>query len=206
MNVFLIVMAKYLDWKFRSTTWITLAIALVGGLCAFFLPASYGNENGPVENMQIIVVAIGMYMTCTARQRRHLFVFASFCLFLMMAREVSFGRALFIFADPQNPNVFPKWKDMEYGWLAHVCIGLYMAWMLVYFVWRKVWKDIWEVLCTCRIPMADLFLAVGGVVAGSIFESTHYFLGEELGELVMYAAAVGILYLYSRNKVSKVQG
>lgn len=196
---------KYLDWQFRPTTWITLVVALVCLACAFVLPDSFGNKNSPIENVQMLVVAIGLYVTCTARDHKSLFVFASLCLFFILAREVNYGRTLFIFADPENANKFPKWKDMEYGWLAHVGVGIYMLWLVVYFVRRKVWKEAWDVLQTIRIPASDLVLAILGVVTGVAFESMHNCLREELGEVVFYVAGVGILYLYSRNKLDNVK-
>lgn len=198
-------LSNYLDWKFRATTWLTIVVALACVVCAFVLPYSFGDKNSPIENVQMAVVVIGLIVTCTARERKKLFVFTSLVLFLILAREVNYGRTLFIFADPENANVYPKWKDMEYGWLAHVIVGLYMAWLVVYFIWRKVWKDIGEVLQTVRIPASDVLISVAGLVAGVAFESLHDNLTEELGELVLYVGAVGILYLYSRNLLDKVK-
>lgn len=195
---------KYLDWQFRPTTWVTLLVALVCLVCAFVLPDSFGDKNSPIETVQMVVLVIGLYVTCTARDRKCLYVFASLCLFLILAREINYGRTLMIFADPENANKFPKWKDMEYGWLAHVFVGIYMVWMLVYFIWRKVWKHCWEVLQTIRIPAMDVVLAIGGMVTGIAFEAMHNCLSEELGEVVLYVGGVGILYLYSRNKLNKV--
>ena len=195
---------RYLDWQFRPTTWVTLLIALACLVGAFVLPASLGDKNSPIETVQMLVVAIGMYVTCTARERKCLYVFASLCLFFILAREVNYGRTLLIFADPENANKFPKWKDMEYGWLAHVCVGLYMVWLLVYFFWRKVWRQVQELLQTTRIPAWDVLLSVIGMLTGVILEMMHDCLVEELGELVMYVGGVGILYLYSRNKVRKI--
>ncbi len=197
-------MNKYLDWQFRSTTWLTLIVAVVCLACAFVLPDSYGNKNSAIENVQMLIVAIGLCVTCTAKDRKVLFVFASLCLFFILAREVNYGRTLIIFADPENANKYPKWKDMEYGWVAHLCVGLYMVWMLVYFIWRKVWKEMREVLLTCRIPAGEMLLAIIGLLAGVFSESLHNCLLEELGEVLMYVGAVCILYLYSRNKVTRV--
>ena len=196
-------MNKYLDWQFRATSWISLAAVLVCLVCSFVLPDFFGDKNSPIENVQMVIVAIGLYMTCTAKDRRALFVFASLCLFFILAREVNYGRTLFIFADPENANKFPKWKDMEYGWLAHVCVGLYMVWLLVYFIRRKVWKEISEVLRSFRIPAWELLVSVSGLVVGVASESLHNCLLEELGEVVMYVGGIGLLYLYSRNKVCK---
>lgn len=196
---------KYLDWQFRPTTWLTLIVAMVCLVCAFVLPDSFGDKNSPIESVQMLVIVIGLYVTCTAKDRKCLYVFASLCLFFILAREVNYGRTLFIFADPENANKYPKWKDMEYGWLAHVGVGLYMVWLVVYFIWRKVWKEAWEVLQTIRIPASDVVLAISGVLVGTVFESLHDCLSEELGEVVLYIGGVGILYLYSRNKLNKVE-
>ena len=196
-------MNKYLDWQFRSTSWISLVAALVCLVCAFVLPDSFGDKNSPIENIQMVIVAIGLYITCTAKDRRALFVFASLCLFFILAREVNYGRTLFIFADPENANKYPKWKDMEYGWLAHVGVGLYMVWLLVYFIRRKVWREISDVLRSYRIPVWELLVAVSGLVVGVACESLHNCLLEELGEVVIYVGGIGLLYLYSRNKVCK---
>ncbi len=197
-------MKKYLDWQIRPTTWITLVAALLSLCSAFVLPDGYGDKNSPVENIQMLVLLVGICVTSTAKVRRKMFVFATLCLLLMLAREVNYGRTLIFFADPEHANQYPKWKDLEYGWIAHLVVGLYMLWLLVYFIWQKVWKEVWEVLRTLRVPACDILLALCGLVVGVAFESLHDCLSEELGEVVMYVAAVGILYLYSRDKVRKI--
>ena len=197
---------KYLDWQMRSTTWLILVVAVVCMVCAFMLPESYGFKNSPIENVQMAIVAIGLFISCTTQDKEHksLYIFASLCLFFILAREVNYGRTLFIFADPENVNSYPKWKDMEYGWLAHVCVGLYMIWLAVYFIWRKVWKEVWDVLCSVRVPAFELLLSIVSMLVGVLSESMHNCINEELGEVVMYTGAVCILYLYSRNRLRKV--
>ena len=93
---------------------------------------------------------------------------------------------------------------MEYGWVAHLCVGLYMVWLVVYFIWRKIWKQLGELLRTTRIPAWEIVLSVVGLLSGVAMESMHNCLAEELGEVVMYVGGVCILYLYSRDKVSKL--
>lgn len=194
---------KYLDWKFRGTTWFVLLVSLVCIVAAFLLPESFANKNSPIETLQLVILAVALGMSCTVRDRKTLYIFVSLCLFFAIAREVNYGRTLFIFADPEDVNKFPKWKDMEYGWLAHVCVGIYLAWTLVYFIWRKLWREVWDVLSTTRIPAIDLIFALAGFLAGQLFEMQHDNIREELGETVFYVAVVGMLYLYSRNKVTR---
>lgn len=198
-------MNRYLDWRFRGTTWVALVLALACVICSFVLPVSFGDKNSPLENVQMAIVIIGLFLTCTAKEKKSLYVFASLTLFLILAREVNFGRTLFIFADPEKGNVYPKWKDFEYGWVARVIVGLYMLWMLVYFIWRKVWRELWDLLRGYRLPVMDAVLAAGGMVIALVFEYMHNCLSEELGEIVLYAGGVGIIYLYTRNKVHPVE-
>ena len=197
-------MNRYLDWRFRGTTWVALAMALACTAGGFLLPVAYGDKNCPVETVQMVILAICLWITCTAREKRPLYVFASLVLFFVLAREVNYGRTLSIFADPENANKFPKWKDMEYGWVAHLCVGLYMVWLVVYFCWRKVWKELWETCRGVKLPAADVLLALVGLAAALVFESAHDSLHEELGELLMYTAGMGVLYLYTRKKLISV--
>ena len=195
---------KHVDGRFRGTTWLTLVVALLCLLCEPLLPESFGNKNSPVETVQMVVVLIGLYLSCTAKDYRSLFVFVSLVLFFVFAREVNYGRTLFIFEDPENANQFPKWKDMEYGWLAHVIVGLYITGIVIYFIWRKVWQALQQMLSLVQLPVWDVLLAVSGLVAGVAYEAQHDNLSEELSELVLYVGGVGILYLYTRNKLNQV--
>ena len=168
------------------------------------LPEAFGHKNSPVETLQMVVVLIGLYISCTAKDYRNLFVFVSLVLFFVFAREVNYGRTLFIFEDPENANQFPKWKDMEYGWVAHVVVGLYITGILIYFVWRKVWLELQRMLSSVQLPVWDVLLAVSALIAGVAYEAQHDNLSEELSELVLYVGGVGILYLYTRNKLKQV--
>ena len=195
---------RFLDWRFRSTTWFALAVVLLCVLGTFLLPDSWGNKNSPLETLQMVVLFSGLILTSTAQKYRSLFVCLSLVLFAVIAREVNFGRTLFFFANPEDANQFPKWKDMEYGWLAHVLVGCYMGGVLVYSVCRKVWRDIFSLLSKERLPVWDVLLAAAGLITSLAFEMTHERLSEELSELVLYVCGVGILYLYTRNKLKPV--
>ena len=195
----------YLDWRFRVTTWFSLAVALVCVGCAFILPESCGAKNSMLENAQMLILGFCLYLTCTARPQTPLYVFISLVLFLVLAREVNFGRTLFIFADPQNACIYPKWKDIEYGWLAHIIVGLYMLWMLVYFFWRRVWYEMWSILKNYGLPVPETLLAGGSLLISLLCDSMHHCLAEELSEVVLYVVSAGIIYLYSRKKLVRFE-
>ena len=197
--------AQHLDWTFRRITWVTLLTAIVCLLSYYLLPESYGDKNSPVETVQMFVLLAGLVVTNTARDSRNLYRFVFLVILLVLAREVNFGRTLFIFADPEDVRKFPKWSDMEYGWLAHVGVALYMVWLLVYFIRQKVWRTLCAELRSWRIPAWDSLLCCVGLAVGVIAEFVHQNLVEELGELVLYVGGVGILYLYSRQKLNKTE-
>lgn len=194
---------KYLDWRFRWTTWLTLLVAAVCLVCDSYLPGSYGDKNSPVETVQMLVLVVGMCVALSAKDRRCLYFFVAMALFLVLAREVNYGRTLIIFADPDDANKFPKWTEMKYGWLAHVIVGLYIVWLVVYFIWHRLWREVRELLKSLRMPACDVVLVILGAAVAVGYETMHDCLAEELGELVCYTGGVGILYLYSRHKLLK---
>lgn len=197
--------ASHLDWSWNRITWVTLLTAIACLLCYYLLPQSYGDKNSPVETVQMLVLALGLVVTYTAGNSKNLYRFVFLVILLVLAREVNFGRTLFIFADPEHAGKFPKWSDMKYGWLAHVGVALYMVWLLVYFIRQNVWRELCALLRSWRIPAWDSLLCICGLAVGVGAELMHQNLIEELGELVLYVGGVGILYLYSRQKLNKAE-
>lgn len=196
---------QHLDRNCSCMTWVTFLTSIVCLLCYYILPESYGDKNSPVETVQMLVLVAGLVISYTAGNHQNLYRFVFWVILLVLAREVNFGRTLFIFADPEDVRKFPKWSDMEYGWLAHVGVSLYILWLLVYFISRKVWCQLRTVLCMWRIPAWDALLCICGLAVGVSAELMHQNLVEELGELVLYVGGIGMIYLYSREKLNKTE-
>ena len=71
-------------------------------------------ENTILENLQTIILFLGFLFCFKAKNHKALFIFGAFIFFLMVAREMSYGRVIFA-QMPDNPHEFYSWKDYKYG-------------------------------------------------------------------------------------------
>ena len=189
-----------MDIKLHRTTLISLIAAIAVLPCVMFLPQQYGYENGLLENMQMIVLFIGLYFAFSSKVNKKFFIFAGLVLIILMLREVNCGRTLF-FPIPGVENAFYGWKDIKYGYLAHPIYGLYITSVVVYFLWNKLFITLWHIIKTVKFPIWDVLLMISGMVGGLYAEHVlNNMVLEEMTELLFYTALVGIIYLYSRNK------
>ena len=127
----------------RSSSWL-----LLGGLCACFmlamgLPASWGWENGPLENVQALTLLVGLVVAVIAAvQQRSMaagkiwWVAALFWL-AMLGRELAWG-AVFLPAQGFNPETGPRYSSSVLWWkpaVVWVCSAMLAAcayWVLRY--------------------------------------------------------------------------
>lgn len=160
------------------------------------LPASWGDENGVLENFQMIWLALGAIWCWSMARKKDLpdwggdaaaFWYSGFLLFiLLIGRELSWGRALFI----DEAGHMIQWEEMGlFGKLAHPLIGVLIL-LTVWFLWRsKFWiflKQMWR-----AFPYAEIFLFVVFAVFQHMAEHMHILwwkgeVAEELAEIGAY--------------------
>lgn len=190
---------EHIDFKINKTTWFGIFVLLSVVPCVLFLPERFGYENGLLENIQMAVLFIGLYLSFTAKNNKKFFILAALVLTILMLREINCGRTLF-FPYPGVENAYYSWKDIKYGYLAHPLFGLYIASVAVYFLWNKLFINLWEIIKTVKFPFWDLLLMFTGMALGLYAEHcTQNFVFEEISELLFYVSLVGIIYLYSRR-------
>ena len=190
----------HLDFKFYPTTYINLIVALSVVPCVMFLPEKFGYENGLLENMQMVVLFTGCFFAMRSKIDKKFFYFVTMVLAIIMLREVNCGRTLF-FAVPGEVNSFYSWKEIKYGWLAHPIYGAYMAYVGLYFLYNKLFLNLWDKIRNVRFPIFDVIFMIAGMVLGLYAEKvSHNFVFEEITELLFYTGLVGMIYLYSNNK------
>ena len=195
---------KHLDFRIHNVTWLGILTALAVVPCVMFLPERFGYENGLLENIQMAVLFIGLYLAFTAKTNKKFFIFAGLILTILMIREVNCGRTLF-FAVPGYENAFYSWKDIKYGYLAHPIYGFYIALVGIYFLKNKLFINLWEILKNIKLPVWDIVLMLTGMGLGLYAEhGMHNMVFEEITELLFYVSLVGIIYLYSRDKMFKI--
>ena len=190
----------HFDFRFHRTTVILLVIALLGLPCIMFLPEKYGYENGILENLQMVILFFGLFLTFTSKINKKFFVFAGLVLIILILREVNCGRTIF-FPIPGTENEFYRWSDIKYGYLAHPLYGIYIASVAIYFLWNKLFINLWNIIKNIKFPVWDIVFAVTSaglsIYADRAIENPVF---EEVVELLLYVALIGIIWLYSRHK------
>lgn len=201
-------MNKWVSFDFRLHTAALVAI-VVAVLCVppgVYLPVECGYENGVVENVQMAVLALGVYFCLRAGNHRQFFVVVALVLVILMLREVNCGRTLF-FAKAGTVNAFYKWKEIPYGWVARVMYGGYMAGVVAYFLHQRLYLQIGAVLRQVGIPVWNVILMVAGMALGVYGERVmNNMTVEEFSELGFYVALVGVVHIYARFRVDAAQG
>ena len=157
------------------------------------LPEWMGNENSVIENLQILWFFAGIWycykMASTPMydwggKQSSLWYAGSIFFFLLAAREVSWGRALFYHADGR----MYKYSDMGlYGQLVHPMVGALLV-LVLFLLWRG---KIVAFLKSIKFPTMDFVLLLAFILMGWIGEKAnialfHGMVAEELAEFGAY--------------------
>ena len=189
----------HFDFRFYETTWINLVVALLIVPCVMFAPAEWGYENGILENIQMVVLFAGVFFALKSKIDKKFFIFVALVLAILILREVNCGRTLF-FAIPGEVNSFYSWKEIKYGYLAHPIYGTFIASVGIYFLWNKLFLNLWDKIKCVKFPTWDMSFMILGMGLGLYAEEVvHNFVFEEITELLFYTGLIGIIYLYSHN-------
>ncbi len=195
---------NHFDFHFYIVTWIALAVFISIFPMLIYLPQKYGYENGLLENLQMTILFIIMYLCITAKVNKNLFHFVALAISLLIIREVNCGRTLF-FPIPNTYHQYYSWRDLPWPWLgklAHGLYGIFIAIVTFIFFKKKVYKDICITVKNKKLPFWNLLFAVIAMFMGAIAEkaTNNNFIFEEGFELLFYISLLGIVWLYSRNK------
>ena len=192
------------DFRFYRVTWIVLLVALSIIPMLMFMPQKFGYENGLIENIQMTVLFIIMYLSLTAKTNINLFRFVALALTLIIIREVNCGRTLF-FPIPNEYHKYYSWRDLPWPWLGKVVHAIYGAWMAIVaiiFFKKKVHIDLWQTLKNIKLPFWNLLFAGFATFMGAIAEdlTNNNFIFEEGFELLFYVSLLSLVWLYSRHQ------
>ena len=191
---------NHFDLKMYGVTWLAALNALLIIPLMMFLPEKFGYENGLLENIQIVVLFIGLYLSFFAKTDKKFFIFIGLVLIILTLREVNCGRTLF-FQIPGTENAFYSWKDIKYGYLAHPIFGVFIAFVGIYFLKNKLYANLWNYLTKTTLPVWNiLFMSLGMGLGLYAEHSMHNMVFEEIAELLFYISAVGIIWIYTKHK------
>lgn len=157
------------------------------------LPDSAGEENGLIENLQLLWLVAGMVYCWRMRTAKQLAWGGSASklwsagvvyFFLLFMREISWGRVFFTNADGGSL----QYQQMGlYGKLVHPIVGVLVVLALVLVVQAKIWR----VICAIKLPIKSflllvLFIAVAYVGEHGKLTFLHGQVTEELAEFGAY--------------------
>lgn len=191
------------DFKFHASCIPVFVILLLLWPAAVYLPERCGYENELIENFQMFILFFCCYLWTLQKKYRKLFVFAALIFFFMMCREVNFGRALF-FPDPVIPNKFLRWNKIWYAPYVGPGIAIYGMICVIFFFVGKVYKQVFELLTTTRIPVwhivSILICWAGAAVLDKVCDNLILEEGVELGAYVaIFATACHYAFMPSER-------
>ncbi len=190
-------------WRMTPATALSLAVIIFTICFGWLLPPSFGKENGPVENLQVVVLGFAaliafsaLFQTSLSIQRRKLYALSGVFLLLAIARELSWGRAFYM----DSVGNIPPLKALWFGPAVYPALGVVLLGSIGYFFAKGLHKELLFWFKQGNFPMLDLVLVVVGMITADTIE--HHSLNlfgdkvevfEELFELAGYTAVLSFL-------------
>lgn len=181
-----------------------LAIIFIG--LSFVLPIEYSYENHFLENLEVVILFLGIAI-CIGKIRDFIlydsikFYVASIIIYiLMIGRELSWGRVFYpIGMDKNGEQIFVKVHELWYGSVVYPIVGILILIALillgVYFYQSRRQGICWY------IPLGEfLFFIVTSILGQCVFDrglvqfGNYNQLLEESCEIIAYIALVCCTY------------
>ena len=181
-----------------------LAVIFIG--LSFILPIEYSYENHFLENLEVVILFLGIVI-CIGKIRDFIlydsikFYVASIIIYiLMIGRELSWGRVFYpIGMDKNGEQIFVKVHELWYGSVVYPMVGILILIVLillgVYFYQSRRQGICWY------IPLGEfLFFIVTSILGQCVFDrglvqfGNYNQLLEESCEIIAYIALVCCTY------------
>lgn len=187
-----------------------LAVIFIG--LSFVLPIEYSYENHFLENLEVVILFLGIVI-CIGKIRDFIlydsikFYVASIIIYiLMIGRELSWGRVFYpIGMDKNGEQIFVKVHELWYGSVVYPIVGILILVALIllgmYFYQSRKCGICWY------IPLYEfLFFVVMSILSQCVFDRGLFSLGnynqllEESCEIIAYISLVCCTYDISFKK------
>lgn len=181
-----------------------LAVIFIG--LSFVLPIEYSYENHFLENLEVVILFLGIVI-CIGKIRDFIlydsikFYVASIIIYiLMIGRELSWGRVFYpIGIDKNGEQIFVKVHELWYGSVVYPMVGILILIVLillgVYFYQSRRQGICWY------IPLGEfLFFIVTSILGQFVFDrglvqfGNYNQLLEESCEIIAYIALICYTY------------
>ena len=190
---------KYIDISFNKINVIPIAVLIINFLIIKIFNITIIYENSWLENIQLLVLIVPIIAAFRAKNYKTFFNFVIMLLFLMIARELSYGRAIFGAIEGQ-PDGFYQWSDYKYGFLANYIVAIYIVAMILYALFNKIYLNIPLILRKVRLPFWSVFGCAICTICQILGEGVlHNSILEETAELVLYTIIMVLVVYYCKK-------
>lgn len=199
---------RFIIIKSKATI-VSYLFAIAMMIFAFFGPASFFDENGPVETCETLALICGVIF-CFIEYRKnrdfkHVFLTTAFLLLIFIGRETSWGRVFF--ADENG--IIPKRKDWIFGpYIYYVLAPIFTA-VLIHAIKTKFIPNIILLLQKAPIMPFEFILAV--VLTAISYTAERHGLPnslvhlsyelEESAEIALYFVISMVIFTYSNKNL-----
>ena len=137
-----------LNWQANAFTFLQMLILLSVYPAIKYANPQWFFEDGIVENIQLAICFCCFSAAWFAPRDKTLFRFFALVIILIVFREISTGRHWL--CSYYNLPQESKWKDIPYGLVLYWGRNLFAIFTLVYFLWYKVYKSLWQYIKRLR--------------------------------------------------------
>jgi len=197
--------ACQLSWRPTPTTWLSFLLVVLLFPLGLTLPPWWGWENGPIENTQVVILAVGAFVSFFAakknqenRQIRSFWLWQIPVWLLLIGRELSWGRVFYPVAIRTNGPSFLSIHQLWYGQFVYPIIAAVTLISLL-----GLWHNFNQFLLGSKLnlPAFDLILLTLAVIASHFIFEKQVIIAlkpyaevlEELAELIAYWCMVSIV-------------
>ena len=158
---------------FTQKSFVITIILILLSPCALFLPKEYFFENSLFEKLQIIILALGflsnlifLFKIKHSKNIKNLWLSILPIWLILIARELSWGRAFFLEEiGPHGPEFFSL-KDLWFGPYVYPILVI-SAFLIIFFLCRSIHKlNDNEKLC---ISLIDFTFAIVFIILATTF-------------------------------------
>lgn len=164
-----------------------------------YLPPWTGNENGLIENLQLLWLVAGFCYCFKARKLQYKIAYKKaealwkagmIYFFLLFMREISWGRT---FITNTDGGIIQYSQMGFYGKIVHPLVAILIMMLLVLLYQARLWS----ILCMIDFPVKSFSLLLLFILAAWLAERTHfiYFHGQVAEELAEFGAYMMMFFL-----------
>lgn len=202
-----------IDKHMHKTYYILIALMILLLPQAFVLPVEYSYENHLLENLEVLILCMGLvnmlYRTVSLNKNKFNKFYLACGIFyiVMIARELSYGRVFYpIGIDKNGEQIFMNIHQIWYGPIVYPIIAVLV--LIALFLMIQTYKYIKKEQIICSIPRYSIRLFIIMMILSQIvfeknlikFLADYGQLLEECTEILAYCSLVCFTYDISFKK------